>query len=225
MITARALAAIAALVLPAAASAGPVRRADARVFPADGGASPATLQVPLASLVAAYVKRTGHRHFAKRIVIHKAQRRMDVYADQTLLKSYLIELGPAPDAPKQWQGDGRTPEGDLYVCSVNKVSHYTRFLALSYPAPADARRGLAAKRITAAQARAIEAAWRTRRACPPQTTALGGNVGIHGKGQWGHAAGQYLLYDWTLGCVGLRDADILELFSGYAEVGTPVHIE
>lgn len=195
------------------------------MFPADGGAQASALDAPLASRIAAYVERTGHRHFAKRIVIHKAQRRMDVYADATLLKSYLVNLGPTPDAPKQWEGDGRTPEGDLYICSVNRVSKFTRFLALAYPTPADARRGLAAKRISAAQAKAIDAAWRTGRACPPQTTALGGNVGIHGKGEWLHAAGSYLLYDWTLGCVGLRDADILELFDGYAEVGTPVHIE
>ena len=148
-----------------------------------------------------------------------------VFADGELLKSYVINLGPAPEGQKAWQGDGKTPEGDLFICSVNRQSQFTRFLALAYPTPADAARGVAASKLKPADADAVRAAWKVKTHCPPQQTALGGMVGIHGKGGWEHRDGHYEVVDWTLGCVGLRDADILELFTGYAEVGIPVHID
>jgi hypothetical protein len=49
---------------------------------------------------------------------------------------------------------------------------------------------------------------------PPQETVLGGSIRIHGGG-----AGE----DWTLGCVALRDEDVVELFR-HVQVGTPVEI-
>lgn len=207
------------------AAQAPVWLPARQVFPGTDGASPATLDVPLAQLIAAHVKKTGKPRFAKKIVIHKARRRMDVFADGELLKSYVVNLGPQPAGAKQWEGDGRTPEGDLFVCSVNKVSRFTRFLALAYPAPADAARGEQAHKLARSDAQAIEAAWKARDRCPPQTTALGGMVGIHGKGGWVERGDAFGVDDWTLGCVGLRDADILELFEHYAEVGIPVRIE
>lgn len=198
--------------------------AASQVFPPDAGASPETLDFPLVDRIAQF--RAAHKkdHFAKRIVIHKSARRMDVFADDALLKSYIVNLGPETTRAKQVQGDGRTPEGDLYVCSVNRTSQFTRFLALAYPSPADGARGEKSGLINSAQSKAIEAAWRTRKSCPPQTTRLGGQVGIHGKGGWERRPGGYAIVDWTLGCIGLRDADILELFDHYAEVGIPVHI-
>jgi lipoprotein-anchoring transpeptidase ErfK/SrfK len=50
---------------------------------------------------------------------------------------------------------------------------------------------------------------------PPQNTALGGDIYIHGNG-----AGS----DWTWGCVALENEDIRELFDA-TRVGTPVVIE
>ena len=212
-----------ALALPAAGQEAQWLPAS-QVFPGGDGAKASTLDAPLTALIAAHLQRSGRRRFAKRIVIHKARRRMDVFADGELLKSYVVNLGPAPHGPKTREGDGRTPEGELFVCSVNRVSRFTRFLALAYPAPADAIRGRAAHQISEAVAREIAAAWKGRDRCPPQTTALGGMVGIHGKGGWVHRGDAYGLDDWTLGCIGLRDADILELFEHYAEVGIPVQI-
>jgi hypothetical protein len=217
---------VVALLLLASSAGAQTLWLDARVvFPGGDGADPETLAVPLASRIAAFLK-DGHRtHFRKRMVIHKAARRLDVFADETLLKSYLINLGPTPEGPKEHQGDGRTPEGDLFICSVNRVSHYTRFLALAYPTPADAQRGLQSRLLTPAQAREVESSFRIHKGCPPQQTQLGGQVGIHGKGDWQQRGDRFGVVDWTLGCVGLRDADILELFEGYAEVGLPVRIE
>jgi lipoprotein-anchoring transpeptidase ErfK/SrfK len=54
-----------------------------------------------------------------------------------------------------------------------------------------------------------------RKATPPQNTALGGDIYIHGNGARS---------DWTWGCVALENEDIQELFDAVM-VGTPVTIK
>jgi L,D-peptidoglycan transpeptidase YkuD (ErfK/YbiS/YcfS/YnhG family) len=54
-----------------------------------------------------------------------------------------------------------------------------------------------------------------RKAKPPQNTALGGDVYIHGNGASS---------DWTWGCVALENEDMRELFDA-VNVGTPVAIK
>jgi murein L,D-transpeptidase YafK len=217
--------ALALAALAPAARAGPVWIVPERqVFPGGDGASADTLDRPLAGLIQAFRQRTGKRTFRKRIVVHKARRRMDVYADGEVLKSYLVELGASPVGDKRRQGDMRTPEGDLFLCTVNRASQFTRFLGLAYPTPAGAAAGVAERRVGAAVERDVRAAYRTRDRCPPQLTPLGGAVGIHGSGQWERRPDGFALSDWTWGCVAVRDQDILELFEHYAEVGIAVEI-
>jgi murein L,D-transpeptidase YafK len=196
----------------------------ARMFPPGEGA-PETLDRPLPALLQAWQRRTGKRTFQRRIVVHKAKRRMDVFADGDVVKSYVVELGLAPVGDKQALGDRRTPEGDLFICAVNRASQYTRFLGLAYPTPAAAAAGVAGGRVKPAVERAVKEAHRTRDRCPPQGTALGGAVGIHGKAEWERRPEGIAVVDWTWGCVALRDEDVVELFEHYAAVGVPVRIE
>jgi murein L,D-transpeptidase YafK len=218
------LACCAGLAGPAHA-AGEVLLPPSLVFPGGDGASPDTLDRPLADLVQAWKARTGKRTFRKRIVVHKARRRMDVFADGDLLKSYVVSLGLSPVGAKRAQGDMRTPEGDFFLCTVNRASRFTRFLGLSYPSPLEAAEGVAQGRVGAEVERATKAAYRTRDRCPPQLTRLGGAVGIHGSSAWERRPQGLALQDWTWGCVAVRDQDILELFEQYAEIGVPVRIE
>jgi len=219
-----ALLALACLAGPTAASP-PLFLPERQVFPGDDGASAATLDRPLSGLIDAWRARTGRSTFRRRIVVHKARRRLDLYADESIVKSYLVELGLSPVGDKQWQGDLRTPEGDLFVCAKNRASRFTRFLGLAYPTPAAAAAGVAAGRVSRAVEREVRAAHAARDRCPPQATALGGAVGIHGSAAWERRPGGFALQDWTWGCLALRDRDVLELFGGYAEVGLPVRIE
>jgi murein L,D-transpeptidase YafK len=95
----------------------------------------------------------------------------------------------------------------------NPNSSYFLSLGVSYPNPEDAARGLRDGLITRRQHDAIVAAHRARR-MPPQTTALGGLIYIHGNGSSS---------DWTLGCVALDDEDMKELYTA-VERGAPVTI-
>jgi murein L,D-transpeptidase YafK len=148
-----------------------------------------------------------------RILVLKAERRLELQQDGKVVKTYRIGLGNTPAGAKQRQGDGRTPEGTFYVCVKNPQSKYHLSLGLSYPTPADAARGLREGLVTQPEHNAIVAAHK-KHVTPPWNTALGGEVFIHGSGSGS---------DWTLGCIALDDADMTELFSLVAK-GTPVEI-
>lgn len=147
----------------------------------------------------------------KTLALHPAVR---VYAGQRLLKAYPAALGFDAVNDKQKLNDYRTPEGEFYLCERKVRSQFYRSLRLSYPNSEDASRGLNAGLIDKATQRAIERAIRRKRV-PPQNTALGGNIMIHGGGGLGR--------NWTWGCIALENADIKELFE-FIPLGTRVTV-
>jgi murein L,D-transpeptidase YafK len=138
-----------------------------------------------------------------RIEVFKRKRQLVLYSGSRVVKTYRIGLGFSPEGPKVRQGDGRTPEGDYYVCSKNPKSQFFLSLGLSYPNEADASRGLRDGLITKTQYQEIIAAL-GRGGVPLWNTELGGEIFIHGAGS---------STDWTWGCVALENQDIQELFN------------
>jgi murein L,D-transpeptidase YafK len=149
-----------------------------------------------------------------RIVVIKSERRMNLSSSGAVVRRYKIGLGLSPVEYKIRQGDRRTPEGDFYVFTKNDKSRFYLSLGLSYPNIEDAERGPRDNLITRRQHDAIVRAIK-RKATPPQNTALGGDIYIHGNGASS---------DWTWGCVALENADMKELFDAVA-VGAPVTIK
>jgi murein L,D-transpeptidase YafK len=148
------------------------------------------------------------------VVIKKAERKLYLYEEKKLKKTYPIALGTTPKGAKAKEGDRKTPEGSYYICRKNPKSQFYLSLGLSYPNKADAARGLKAKLINKRQhdriVRAID-----RGECPPWDTELGGEVFIHGNGS---------KPDWTWGCVAMDDPQIKELYD-LLDVGTKVTID
>ena len=149
-----------------------------------------------------------------RIVVCKSERRLYLYSGRRIVRSYRAALGFSPVGDKAREGDGRTPEGDYYVCTKNPSSRYYLSLGLSYPNVEDARRGLRVGSITRRQYEEIASAIRARQT-PPWNTPLGGEIFIHGHGS---------RTNWTLGCVALEDADMQELYEAIP-VRTPATVK
>jgi len=149
-----------------------------------------------------------------RIVVLKSKRRLELYSDGAVVRTYKVGLGLNPVPDKKRQGDRATPEGDFYVFTKNDKSAFYLSLGISYPNAEDAERGLRDGLISRAVHGAIVKAIKGK-ATPPQNTALGGDIYIHGNGASS---------DWTLGCVALENEDIRELFHAVL-VGTPVTIK
>ena len=148
-----------------------------------------------------------------RIVIYKSKRKLVLYSDQELVRTYRVGLGFSPVTDKRIEGDGATPEGDFYVFVKNVKSAYYLSLGISYPNAEDAARGLKDNLISKAEHDAIISALEKKQ-MPPQNTKLGGLIYIHGNGS---------ARDWTWGCVALDNADMKELYDA-VEVRTPVTI-
>jgi murein L,D-transpeptidase YafK len=137
-----------------------------------------------------------------------------LYSNNKLVRAYRVGLGTSPVDDKIKEGDRRTPEGEFYIFTKNHKSAFYLSLGLSYPNAEDAERGLRNGLINRRQYTQIIDAIR-RRVAPPQKTALGGEIYIHGNGSQS---------DWTLGCVALDDNEMRELFDA-VPVKTTVVIE
>lgn len=124
-----------------------------------------------------------------KIVIWKERRKMEVYHQNQLLKTYSISLGFAPIGPKEKEGDGKTPEGNYTISAKNKASKFHKSLKISYPSPEDRKRA-------------------RKKGISP-----GGDIMIHGLPNGYSSIGKaHLLQDWTLGCVAVTSTEIDELF-------------
>ena len=148
-----------------------------------------------------------------RIEVFKSKRELQVFSGDELIKTYRVALGTNPVPAKVRQGDRATPEGTYFICLKNAQSKFHLSLAISYPGPDDARRGLKDGLITRVQHDAILRA-HAKRTAPPWDTRLGGEVFVHGSGS---------APDWTWGCVALDNPDIEELYK-LIPLRTPISI-
>lgn len=147
------------------------------------------------------------------IKIYKRARRLELWQDNALKRSFRISLGFSPEGQKLRDGDGRTPEGKYYICTKNRQSKFTLFLGISYPNIQDAERGLEQGLISREEFEHIKASIESGKR-PCWETTLGGKIGIHGMGS---------SRDWTAGCIAMDDEDIMWLWDR-AEIGDTVEI-
>ncbi len=124
-----------------------------------------------------------------RLVVFKAKRQMWVYHGEQLVKIYPIALGFNPIDHKQFEGDGKTPEGVYRINERNPNSSYHKNLGISYPNEAD-------------KAYAVS-----------QGKSPGGLIKIHGLRNGSGSIGRlHLLKDWTHGCIAVTNQEIDELY-------------
>ncbi|MFK7745038.1 MAG: murein L,D-transpeptidase family protein [Roseobacter sp.] len=119
------------------------------------------------------------------IVVNKGARRMHMLNNETVMKSYDIHLGFAPIGHKQFEGDGKTPEGVYRIDRRNPNSEFHLSLGISYPNVND---------YAAAKA---------------QGKSPGGDIFIHGQ----QVAGKPDKPDWTLGCIAVRNEEMEEIYA------------
>ncbi|AGT08724.1 L,D-transpeptidase family protein [Paracoccus aminophilus] len=132
------------------------------------------------------------------IVVRKGERKMYLLSGNRAIKVYDIGLGTVPIGHKQFEGDGKTPEGLYYIDRRNPNSRYHLSLGVSYPNAADA-----------AAAAAIG-----------QTA--GSDIFIHGQGPEGQVLSKQRR-DWTVGCIAVTDKEVEDIYSMVPD-GVPIMI-
>ena len=126
---------------------------------------------------------------ADRAVLRKAERRLYLYKNGAMLRSYRTALGLMPAGTKQRSGDFRTPEGVYRLTRRNTHSDYFLSIQVSYPNAEDLQR-----------------AQRNR-------WEVGGSIMVHGLPKnLRHPPDYYASTDWTDGCIALSNADMVEFW-------------
>lgn len=128
------------------------------------------------------------------IQVHKSTRKMYLLHGSEILKQYDVALGGSPVGQKQFEGDGKTPEGAYYITHKNPRSQYHLSLGISYPNK---------RQVEFAQA---------------QGKKPGGDIFIHGG-----PPRPVNKRDWTAGCIAVTDEEIEEIYP-MVKPGTVIHI-
>ncbi len=124
-----------------------------------------------------------------RLLVLKSKRQMWAYQGEKLIKIYPIALGFNPIGHKQFEGDGKTPEGIYRINERNPNSAYHKNLGVSYPNKVD------------------------KEYAESQGKSPGGLIKIHGLRNGSGSIGRlHLLKDWTHGCIAVTNEEIDELY-------------
>lgn len=158
------------------------------------------------------------------ILISKKNKELIVEKAGEIIKKYHIASGKGGKGTKRKQGDSKTPQGVYRVSKFKDSSRFHYFIQLDYPNLIDAWYGYKNKTIDANDFKRIASAYKKREA-PPQDTALGGFIGIHGLGEENEEKLTiHQEINWTEGCIALTNSDVIDL-KKFIDIGTPVIIK
>lgn len=123
------------------------------------------------------------------IEVWKSKRRMDVFENGKLLKTYRIALGKNPIGHKEFEGDNRTPEGVYIINDRNPNSAFYKNLGISYPNENDLKHAESLGK------------------------SAGGDIKIHGlRNGRAYRGKSHRFKNWTAGCIAVTNKDMEELF-------------
>ncbi|TVU88725.1 L,D-transpeptidase family protein [Vreelandella titanicae] len=198
------------LSLPAVASA-------AVTAPAGPGQSASTDLIET-MLSRAHVPRHSNELW---VLVDDKEATLSVFRGNALLERFApISLGRAGAKTQRVRGDNVTPMGEFHVNRFNYESQWRTFIGIDYPTPVHARMALEKGIYSQADYDDYFDYYR-RYGHPPQNTALGGAIGIHGLGSADPDI--HGRYHWTQGCVAVTNEQIDRL-TELVGVGTRVVI-
>ena len=146
-----------------------------------------------------------------RVVVDSASEKVTVFTKKgEKLEFENAAFGAAGVKEKLRRGDDVTPTGKFLITHVSYQSKYHIFIGLNYPRVEDAERGLQRGVINKSMfLRIVEAHKKGLK--PPQNTALGGDLGIHGIGRG--SPDIHEIANWTAGCIALTNQQVRTLAS------------
>lgn len=148
------------------------------------------------------IHTVAHDQFpmADHVVVHKAERRLELRRNGEVFRSFPIALGGNPEGHKEREGDQRTPEGTYRLDLRNPNSAFFLAMRVSYPNAADIARA------------------RARGQRP------GNNIMIHGLPNTPlHSSDEYLRGDWTDGCIAVSNSAMIDIWLSVPD-DTPITI-
>jgi murein L,D-transpeptidase YafK len=129
------------------------------------------------------------------IQVYKADRKLLLLHQNKVIKKYDFKLGFAPVGHKEFQGDGKTPEGQYYIDRKNPKSQFYLSIGISYPNAQDRVKALALGKDP------------------------GGDIFIHGTPKEYARSDK----DWTWGCIAVTNREMDEIYE-MVSIGTTIWI-
>lgn len=129
------------------------------------------------------------------IHIDKSDYKLSILYDTLIVKEYPVVFGKNPVDDKLRQGDECTPEGIFNMVSKYPHKSWSKFIWINYPTGDSWRKHNEAK----------------REGSIPENAKIGGEIGIHGVPQ-GMDNLIDLKFNWTLGCISMKNKDINEIY-------------
>ncbi|MCH4813493.1 L,D-transpeptidase family protein [Vreelandella neptunia] len=155
------------------------------------------------------------------VLVDDQEATLSVFRGNDLLERFgPISLGRAGAKTQRVRGDNVTPMGEFRINRFNYESQWRTFMGIDFPTPAHARMALE-KGIYSQTDYEDYFDYYRRNGHPPQNTALGGAIGIHGLGSADPDI--HGRYHWTQGCVAVTNEQIDRL-AELVGVGTRVVI-
>jgi murein L,D-transpeptidase YafK len=126
-------------------------------------------------------------------------------ADKTIKTLRNIAIGRNGAGFKRKRGDDTTPIGTYKIGWINTKSSFYKFYGFDYPSVDNANEALLSGLLTKSKHSNIIKAHKKAK-IPPQNTAIGGQIGIHGLGAGDEAIHKTM--NWTHGCIALTNEQI-----------------
>ena len=120
------------------------------------------------------------RNMVNKVLVIKSERKMYLQKDGQTIKTFSIALGPNPVGQKEYEGDGKTPEGNYTLDWQRWETSTFHSFHISYP-------------------NAIDSARAKIKGLTP-----GSNIMVHGTSK-----GAKKQKDWTNGCIALTNSDMI----------------
>ena len=137
---------------------------------------------------------------ADMVVVEKGDRKLHLFKDGDVLRTYDIALGMAPVGDKQREGDMRTPEGRYLLDARNPDSDFFLSIHISYPDSSD------------------------RREAASLGVDPGSAIMIHGQpNEPTYSETYYRNQDWTNGCIAVSNSDMIDIWLMTPD-NTPIEI-
>ncbi len=129
-----------------------------------------------------------------------------------------IAIGSNGPSMSKRRGDSTTPLGEFTITQIRPSERFELFMAINYPNLDHTERAYQEQRIDVSEYKALRYNLDRGRP-PPQSTSLGGQLGIHGVGMGDMKVHETV--NWTEGCIALTNEQLRDL-AKWVAVGTRV---
>jgi len=140
--------------------------------------------------------------YADFVLVDKSDRKLYVYKNGKIIKSFKVRFGGDINGPKVKKGDNKTPEGVYYLDYKNPKSRFYKSIHISYPNAKDR-----------AKAKALG-------------VDPGGDIMIHGE--FKARSDSYFFFiknlNWTAGCIAMDNKD-MDIFWNLIKIPTKIKIQ